>query len=477
MPNQIQVPLLQVNNYSLAFRKYEKGLKESKWHVVKRLNVTIHEGEVVAIVGASGSGKSLLANAILGILPKHAISGGEIYYKGELLTKEKLTKLRGKEITLIPQSVTALDPLMKVGKQVEQVISHKNRDEIRSDIFNKVGLPDSAVKKFPFELSGGMNRKVLAASALISEASLIVADEPTPGLDPKSLQELIGIFKDLSNKGKGIMLITHDIEAALKIADKVVVFQNGETIEEAKVEQFTGIGENLQENFTKALWNALPRNTFIPVKKQYTSNQSNQELQVKRISYKYKNGSYLFRNVELSIRQGEIVGLHGYSGAGKTTMAQVIAGYKEPLEGFVTVDGEKTDNLKVNPIQLVWQHPEQAINPRWKVKKIWNEISIKDELITRLGIRKDWMNRYPYELSGGELQRFCIARALNENTKYLIADEMTTMLDAVTQAKLWQFVIELVRERHIGVLAISHNHRLLERISDRIVDFEEINNR
>lgn len=473
---QKQVPLLQVCNYSLAFRKYEKGLKETKWNVVRRLNITIHEGEIVAVVGASGSGKSLLANAILGILPHHAISGGEIYYKGELLTKERQVKLRGKEITLIPQSVTALDPLMKVGKQVEQVISNKNSREMRTNIFKQVGLPTGAENKYPFELSGGMNRRVLAASAIVSEASLIVADEPTPGLDPKSLTEMIGIFKALSKRGKGIMLITHDIESALKIADKVVVFQNGETIEEAKVEQFSGNGEKLQKKFTKTLWNALPGNTFIPVKKKQEVHHPVDELRVEQISYKYKNSSYLFRNVDFSIKAGEFVGLHGYSGAGKTTMAQVIAGYIKPIEGLVTVNGSKINDFKVNPIQLVWQHPEQAINPRWKMKKVLDEMSISEEILTRVGIRKEWLTRYPHELSGGELQRFCIARALNENTKYLIADEMTTMLDTVTQADLWQLVIQLTKEKNIGVLAISHNQRLLERISDRVVDFGEISN-
>ncbi|RKQ33154.1 ABC transporter ATP-binding protein [Oceanobacillus halophilus] len=470
-------PLLEVEDFSLSFRAYKKGLKETTVEVVKRLSMTIHQGEIVAVIGASGSGKSLLVNAILGILPDHAICKGQLKFKGKVLTKHLQEELRGKKISMIPQSVNSLNPLMKVGKQVQEAIQAGDKAEIQHDIFKQVGLPTNAVNKYPFELSGGMARKVLAATAMVSSAELIVADEPTPGLDPKSLEETVRQIKELALNGKGIMFISHDLETALKIADKVVVFQAGETIETADANDFSGTGDNLKHPFTKALWNALPQNEFHPgyVKNLEGESFPSESLEIKSISYKYERGPYVFKNLDLMIRPNEIVGIHGYSGSGKTTMAQVIAGYLKPETGSIQIAGRKPERNGPHPVQLVWQHPEKAINPRWQMRKVLKESNMTESaLLDEFGIKQEWLTRWPSELSGGELQRFCIARALHENTRYLIADEMTTMLDAVTQARLWQLVLKLAKERNIGVLAISHDHSLLRRISDRIINFQEI---
>lgn len=193
------------------------------------------------------------------------------------------------------------------------------------------------------------------------------------------------------------------------------------------------------------------------------------------ISYRYPRSSWLFEDVNLSIHPGEIVGLFGKSGIGKSTMARILAGYTKPNEGIVSID-ETTYPLKgIQPVQLVWQHPEKVINPTWKMKKVLREAGELDkELLQQLGIKQEWLNRYPSELSGGELQRFCIARALGPRTKYLIADEMTTMLDAITQAQIWHAVLKLAQERNIGILTISHHPNLLHRISDRIIDFDQL---
>lgn len=260
-----QTPLLEVENFSLTFRHFGKGLRESNVEVINKLDLTIKVGEIVAVVGASGSGKSLLANAILGVLPENAAIGGTLNYKGVALSREKQIALRGKEISLIPQSVNALDPLMKTKKQVQAVIKGKNKKAVQRDIFQKVGLDETAGDRYPFELSGGMARRVLAATAMVSGASLIIADEPTPGLDPDSLHETVKHLKQLANDGKGIMFITHDVETALKIADKVAVFYEGQTVEIAHTADFTGKGEKLRHPYTKALWNALPQNEFIPL--------------------------------------------------------------------------------------------------------------------------------------------------------------------------------------------------------------------
>lgn len=195
-------------------------------------------------------------------------------------------------------------------------------------------------------------------------------------------------------------------------------------------------------------------------------------LKVNGISYRYPHGPWVFRNMQLSVAPGEIVGLCGYNGAGKTTLAQIIAGYIKPHEGDVSVDGQPLSSFTgTKPVQLVWQHPEKSINPKWKMKKVLAETpDLDEEILTILGIKNDWLSRWPSELSGGELQRFCLARTLGKNTKYLIADEMTTMLDAITQAQIWHALLKLAKQRNIGILAISHNQHLLQKISHRTIN-------
>lgn len=471
-------PLLEVKDFSLSFRTFKQGLRETKLQTIHKLNMTIAEGEIVAVVGASGSGKSLLAHAILGILPDNAETGGILKYKGKELTREKQIQIRGKEIALIPQSVNALDPLMKVGKQVQTGVRGKTNKKKQQVIFQKVGLPPETEEKYPFELSGGMARRVLASAMMIRDVNLIIADEPTPGLDHTVLNETLMLINKLADEGKGVMFITHDIGTALKIADRVVVMNGGESVETAPAHVFSGEGEDLQHPYSKKLWNALPQNKFFAANestKKFTPAPKNGILEVKDVSYRYGKNPFLFKNLNLSVHPGEIVGLYGYSGSGKTTMAQVIAGYLKPNEGTITINGSTDCYAGFHPIQLIWQHPEQAINPRWRMKKVLEESELlTPDLMELMGIRQEWLARFPSELSGGELQRFCITRALNKNTKYIIADEMTTMLDAITQAELWQIMMQIARKQGIGILAISHDEDLLKRVSDRVIDFTQI---
>lgn len=198
-------------------------------------------------------------------------------------------------------------------------------------------------------------------------------------------------------------------------------------------------------------------------------------IEVRNINYQYRKGDFIFKNISLSLPQGKIIGLYGKSGLGKTTLAKIMAGYNHPISGKVLVDNKPYPVKGRNPVQLIWQHPEKAINPRWRLKKVMKESGISNTaLMQQLKINSDWLRRYPSELSGGELQRFCVARALHPKTKYIIADEMTTMLDALTQVQIWQVLISAVKERNIGVLAISHNRELLKQISDNIVNFNEL---
>lgn len=194
-------------------------------------------------------------------------------------------------------------------------------------------------------------------------------------------------------------------------------------------------------------------------------------LNAENISFRYEEERYILKDVSFSVESGEVIGLTAPSGFGKTTLGKILAGYQRPESGRVTIDGAEIKSKGHHPVQLIFQHPEKAVNPKWKMRKVLAETEMPSrELMEAMGIQNGWLDRWPSELSGGELQRFCVTRALSEKTKFLIADEMTTMLDAITQAQIWNTVLGYARLHEIGVVVISHDQPLLERICDRIVD-------
>ena len=257
--------LLEVNNLSISFTQYVQGLNRHDSKVISDLTIDIDESEIVAVLGSSGSGKSLLAHSILGILPYNSNVTGEIKYKGEVLNQGLKEKLRGKEICLIPQSINFLDPLMKVSEQAigecKDENEHNEKKLRQREIFDKYGLDESVDDLYPFELSGGMARKVLLSTALVGDPKLLIADEPTPGLDSKSVNETIEDIRNLKENGKGVLLITHEIDVALKTADRIAIFYSGYVIEINTVENFKN-AENVLHPYSKALINSLPRNGF-----------------------------------------------------------------------------------------------------------------------------------------------------------------------------------------------------------------------
>lgn len=187
------------------------------------------------------------------------------------------------------------------------------------------------------------------------------------------------------------------------------------------------------------------------------------------LSFRYEQGEWILHKADISILPGEIVGLPGPSGRGKTTLARLLCGYLQPVEGVVSIDEQPLQHKSYCPAQLLFQHPEMAMNPRWKIHRTITEgDDCSPAIMQSLGIHPGWLQRYPYELSGGELQRIALARAMGEGTRYLIADEMTAMLDANTQALIWEVMLKWVRKKKVGVLAISHDLHLLKRIADRI---------
>ena len=202
-------------------------------------------------------------------------------------------------------------------------------------------------------------------------------------------------------------------------------------------------------------------------------------IEAKNVSFRYSDKDpWILRNVSLSVEEGERVGLVGPSGYGKSTLVMLMAGYRTPTEGEILLDGRPLPKKGVSPVQLIYQHPEKAINPRWKMKKVLQESGMfRDEVMEALGIERDWLDRYPRELSGGELQRFCVARSLFQGTHFLFADEMSTMLDVITQAQIWNLMLREVRDRRLGLLMVTHNKSLASQICTREVHLEEINHR
>lgn len=254
-------PVLKIEHLNISFRQYKKGMSQTNLNVIQDLDVEVEAGEMVAVVGSSGSGKSLLAHAVLGILPYNASMSGQMEYCGTPLSKDKIEKLRGSEIVMVPQSLAYLDPLVKIGNQIcKGRKDTKTRNKLK-EIFKRYDLKEEVEELYPFELSGGMNRRILISTALIENPKLVIADEPTPGLDLKVAKRAMGHFRELADAGAGLLVITHDLELALETADKIVVFYAGSTIEEAKVKDFER-EESLRHPYTKALWRALPQNGF-----------------------------------------------------------------------------------------------------------------------------------------------------------------------------------------------------------------------
>ena len=196
-------------------------------------------------------------------------------------------------------------------------------------------------------------------------------------------------------------------------------------------------------------------------------------LEAKNLTFRYprRGKRPVLEDVSLTLEPGERLGLSAPSGRGKTTLCRLLAGYQRPTDGQILLDGEPLSRYgRACPVQMIWQHPEQAVNPRVRMQAVLQEgDSISERVIEGLGIERDWCNRYPGELSGGELQRFCIARALGERTRFLIADEISTMLDPITQSQIWNFLLAEVKERKIGLLVVSHDEKLMEQVCDRIM--------
>ena len=534
--------LLQLDDVSVGFERYAgRGVlapRETRF-VVEHLSLSLHEGEILALVGASGSGKTLIADTIMGLFAANAQVTGRVWFDGDAMDERSLTPLRGNRIAFVPQSVESLDPLQRVGRQIERLAQGMTKQEARArrrELFARYRLDEETARCYPFELSGGMARRVLLIGALMNRPRVIVADEPTPGLDMELAVRAMDDFRAFANDGGGVLLITHDIELALHVADRIAVFQNGTVVEETAVASFAS-PDLLQHPFSRKLWHALPehgmrceghtsdpgelndparlrslssivrsavpdRSASLQKKKDpqppsplaSCENESveTRSLQAKGICFGY-GGKQVLRDFNLTIEPGERVALRAPSGTGKTTLCRILAGYLQPASGTVLADGMPLPRRGASLVQLIAQHPERMMDPAIPIRRSLAEATTEPEdaqalasweekgggieggstvpqLLESLGVQREWLERFPVELSGGELQRCCIARALMARPRYLICDEISTMLDAATQAYLWRFLVGYTQINGVGMVFVTHSDALLDHIATRIVE-------
>ncbi len=262
--------LLTVEHLSVSFDMYDPAASffRAGRVVCEQLHdvtLSVHRGEILAVVGASGSGKTLLADAMLGLYEQNSLVSGRIWFDGEAVDAGALERLRGRGISLVPQSVSHLDPLMRVGEQIVGACRGRRRGERRERmrlLLERYGLSREVERLYPHELSGGMARRVLLICALMDDPQLIVADEPTPGLDMGRAVQALQDLRGFADGGGGVLLITHDIELALRVADRIAVFHDGTVVEETAVENFAS-PELLRDPFTRALWHAMPEHGMV----------------------------------------------------------------------------------------------------------------------------------------------------------------------------------------------------------------------
>lgn len=253
--------ILEINHLAISFIQYDSGFRRREIHPVRDLSLRVRSGEITAVVGASGSGKSLLAHAVMGIMPYNCSVAGEIIYRGSPLDEARLKTLRGSKISFVPQGVSYLDPLMRVGDQIRKGQKNKDVREKSLELLRRYGLEDETERLYPFEVSGGMARRIMIASALMEQPELVIADEPTPGLDKKTALRVMGHFREITQMGAGVFIITHDLELALETSDRILIFHEGMVVEEVTPEEFRS-GESLKHPYTKALFGAMPGNGF-----------------------------------------------------------------------------------------------------------------------------------------------------------------------------------------------------------------------
>lgn len=480
----------------------------SELPIVKGVNFKVRRGEVVALIGESGSGKTTISLSALGYCkPGLVFAGGEAVLLGQDVTKmsvNELRPLRGEKVAYLAQSAAAtFNPSILINEQVtEAAVLHGSKTQQEADekalaLYKALELPDpkNIGSRYPHQVSGGQLQRLMAAMALCGDPDLLVLDEPTTALDVTTQIEVLKAFKHVIKVEEAAAIyVTHDLAVVAQIADHIVVLYNGEVKEAGPTET---IINSPQHPYTKRLMDAIK-----PLPESGQGEQSSDKhlrtspaLEVKQVDAGYgkiRNGKaavQVLRDINVAIERGKTVGVIGESGCGKSTLARVMAGLLPPAQGEVLLDGavlpasvreRSTDQLR--NVQFVYQMADTALNPRQRIKDIigrpvqfYNIASGKDirkrvdELLELVELPIQFADRYPHELSGGQKQRVSLARALAANPEVVLCDEVTSALDTIVGANVIELLKRLRRELGVSFIFISHDLSTVASFADEIV--------
>ncbi|MDY0910193.1 ABC transporter ATP-binding protein [Microbacterium sp. CFBP9034] len=486
--------------------------------VVHGASFEVGEGEVVALVGESGSGKSTTAHALLGLLPEGgSVDAGSIELGGVDITgwsPKRLQSVRGAQVGLVPQDpASSLDPVRPIGVQVAEILrlhartagGTRDRAALRSrviELLERVGLddPELRAKQYPHELSGGMRQRVLIAIAIALRPRLLIADEPTSALDATVQRRILDLIDDLRREqGTSVLLVTHDLGVAADRAQRVVVLKDGAIVEQGPT---ADILSSPADAYTRQLLADAPalatadfRRPAAPLFLRDASAAAAENPYaivadglVKEFAGRGRERFRAVDDVSFRVRRGTTHALVGESGSGKTTTARLVTRFLHPDAGRIDLDGQDIAGLRGDPlrqlrrrIQLVYQNPFSSLDPRQSVEQIVAEPlhnfregtrasrrARAAELIDRVALPADVLERSPRELSGGQRQRVAIARALSIGPDVVVLDEAVSALDVTVQARILELLESLQQELGLTYLFISHDLAVVRRLSHTV---------
>lgn len=478
-------PTLDIQNLTVTRRGYDG----ERVTVLDDISLALESGECLAIVGASGAGKSVLSRTFLGLTDasggdhaKWRVTSSRFEVAGHDMRRASRTRwrsLRGSEIALVLQdALQSLDPLRTIEAEVSEALAIRGvpraqRRTAALAALEAAGLPDPAslLRLRSDALSGGMRQRALIASALVGEPKVLVADEPTTALDPATAQQVLEEFSRVRDTGASLVVVSHDLAAVARIADRIAVLDAGRIVELGPAD---AILNNPQQLATQALVAAIPSASATRRASRVVNGPGELLAEFRNVtrSFGERGGRFTgVHGVDLAIHRGEIIGIAGDSGAGKTTLARMLAGADAPDSGELTL----TDGARV---RLIPQDPLATFDPRWRVRRIL-EATIRragyapeqapspEELLERVQLSPTLLSRRPATLSGGERQRVAIARALAARPDVLVCDEAVSALDTVTQSGVLGLLRELSRE--VAIVFVSHDLSALASVSDRII--------
>ncbi|MFI3014235.1 ABC transporter ATP-binding protein [Klebsiella aerogenes] len=442
--------------------------------LVGPVSLQVFPGKPVTILGETGAGKSLIAQVIMGCLPAGLSYSGKIEIAGKPVSAQQRRALWGQTLAMLPQEPwSALSPVMKSQFQVLEVFTKVSgwkvdEGEYRTDeILERLGI-QQARDKIPAQLSGGMAQRVAFAAATAAGAELVLADEPTKGLDATHKDSVVSMLQSQTKNG-GLLTITHDIDVAEKIGGEVLVLRNGKLVEQAGCEQLFNHPQHL---FTKKLIAASPKNwTRRPKKNKW---QGQPLVKLKNVT-KQRQGKILFKNLSLDIYPGQILGISGESGCGKSSLGDVILGLLPPDVGEVTWNKDiVVEVASANLKQKLYQDPVASFSASATLRQLCHDLTKLHRLdqnefmalIEQLGLNQSLLDRSVEGISGGELQRLALARVLMLKPRLIIADEPTSRLDLITARQITKLLVSFATSQHCALVFISHDTEQLDKVCD-----------